>query len=78
MGKKPGDKENNQAGGITHKRDKNAGSGAFNQGSDQDPDYDDGAKVSDEEKQAGTKRSHHGKENPKGGNKGNPNASGDA
>ena len=33
MEKQRSDKENNQAGGITHKRDKNAGSGAFNQGS---------------------------------------------
>ena len=43
----------NQAGGITHKRDKNAGSGAFNQGAEQDPDYDKGTKVSDEEKLTG-------------------------
>jgi hypothetical protein len=43
----------NQAGGITHKHDMNAGSGAFNQGSEQDPDYDKGTKVSDEEKRTG-------------------------
>jgi hypothetical protein len=43
----------NQAGGITHKKDKNAGSGAFNQGAEQDPDYDKGTKVSDEEKLTG-------------------------
>lgn len=40
------DKENNkdkiQHGGITDKRDKNAGSGAFNQGAAQDPRLDDG------------------------------------
>ncbi|MEJ0106630.1 MAG: hypothetical protein WDO19_30585 [Bacteroidota bacterium] len=28
---------NNQSGGITDKKDVNAGSGAFNQGSEQDP-----------------------------------------
>ena len=32
-----------QQGGITDKHDKNAGSGAFNQGSAQDPDLDRGA-----------------------------------
>jgi hypothetical protein len=42
-----------QAGGVTHKRDMNAGSGAFNQGAEQDPDYDKGTKVSDEEKLTG-------------------------
>lgn len=42
-----------QAGGITHKKDMNSGSGAFNQGSAQDPDYDKGTKVSDEEKRTG-------------------------
>jgi hypothetical protein len=36
-------KETEQHGGITDKRDKNAGSGAFNQGSAQDPDPDRGA-----------------------------------
>ena len=47
-------KDNNtQAGGITDKKDINAGSGAFNQGSEQDPNYNDGTKVSDEEKQTG-------------------------
>ncbi len=43
----------NQAGGVTHKKDVNAGSAAFNQGSVQDPDYDDGTEVSDEEKKTG-------------------------
>ena len=46
-------KGNTQAGGITDKKDINAGSGAFNQGSEQDPNYNDGTKVSDEEKQTG-------------------------
>jgi hypothetical protein len=36
-------KKSDQQGGITDKRDKNAGSGAFNQGSAQDPDLDRGA-----------------------------------
>ncbi len=47
-----------QAGGITHKRDMNAGSGAFNQGAEQDPDYDKGTKVSDEEKLTGHRPAH--------------------
>lgn len=34
--------KNDQAGGITHKKDLNAGSGGFNQGAEQDPDYNDG------------------------------------
>ena len=55
--KKQGDKENSQAGRMQIKRDKNAGSGAFNQGSDQDPDHGDGVKISDEEKKAGTQPS---------------------
>ena len=53
MNKKQNHKDNKQAGGITHKKDVNAGSGAFNQGSEQDPDYNDGTKVSDEEKKTG-------------------------
>jgi hypothetical protein len=58
------DKKNpeKQAGGITHKKDMNAGSGAFNQGTEQDPDYDKGTKVSDEEKRTGHLQ-------PKGGKK---------
>jgi hypothetical protein len=51
-----------QHGGITHKKDMNAGSGAFNQGAEQDPDYDKGTKVSDEEKLTGHKHSQGGKE----------------
>ena len=71
-------KEKDQAGGITHKRDMNAGSGAFNQGSEQDPDYDKGVKVSDQEKKAGTRSSRLGKEKekPKDGNIGKNNAGG--
>ena len=52
MEKKNLDKQD-QAGGITHKKDLNAGSGGFNQGVEQDPDYDKGTKVSDEEKATG-------------------------
>jgi hypothetical protein len=39
--------------GIPHKKDVNEGSSGFNQGSAQDPDYDKGTKVSDEEKRTG-------------------------
>ncbi|RYY60811.1 MAG: hypothetical protein EOO05_08565 [Chitinophagaceae bacterium] len=35
------------AGGITDKKDKNAGSGAFNQGSEQDPDLNRGTSDQD-------------------------------
>jgi hypothetical protein len=61
-----------QAGGITDKKDKNAGSGAFNQGSVQDPRLNDG--VAD-----GTPRPDEvskEKENPKSGNIGKNNAGG--
>jgi hypothetical protein len=34
--------ESKQYGGVTHKHDKNAGSGAFQQGTEQDPDYEGG------------------------------------
>ena len=44
---------NKQGGGITDKKDANAGSGAFNQGSEQDPSYNDGVDISDEEKKTG-------------------------
>jgi hypothetical protein len=47
-----------EQGGVTDKLDKNAGSGAFNQGSEQDPDYNDGTKVSDDEKKTGHLPSH--------------------
>lgn len=78
MKKKDGDTGKSQAGGVTHKKDKNAGSGAFNQGSEQDPDYDDGTGVSDEEKQTGHLPANLGKqkENPKDGNIGKNNAGG--
>ena len=71
-------KDKEQSGGITHKQDRNAGSGAFNQGSEQDPDYDEGTKVSDEEKRTGHSPSNLGKqrENPKDGNIGKNNAGG--
>jgi hypothetical protein len=44
---------NKQHGGLTDKKDKNAGSGAFNEGAEQDPDYNKGTPVTDEEKQTG-------------------------
>ena len=70
-------KNKDMAGGITHKKDINAGSGAFNQGSEQDPDYNDGTKVSDEEKRTGhTPAPGKKKENPKDGNIGKNNAGG--
>ena len=70
-------KDNKQAGGITDKKDINAGSGAFNQGSEQDPGYNDGTKVSDEEKRTGhTPARGKKKENPKDGNIGKNNAGG--
>ncbi len=70
-------KDNKQAGGITDKKDINAGSGAFNQGSQQDPNYNDGTKVSDEEKRTGHPPAHgKKKENPKDGNIGKNNAGG--
>ena len=53
MDDKKNKRQNDQAGGITHKHDKNAGSGAFNQGAEQDPDYDKGTDVSDDEKRTG-------------------------
>ena len=75
--KKKDKENNNQAGGITHKKDMNAGSGGFNQGSEQDPDFDKGTKVSDEEKRTGeTPFPGKSKENPKDGNIGKNNAGG--
>lgn len=53
---------NKQYGGVTDKKDKNAGSGAFNQGAEQDPKYDKGTKVSDEEKATGHSDSNLGKQ----------------
>jgi len=70
-------KDNKQAGGITGKKDINAGSGAFNQGSEQDAGYNDGTKVSDKEKRTGHPPAHgKKKENPKDGNIGKNNAGG--
>jgi len=70
-------KNKDMAGGITHKKDINAGSGAFNQGSQQDPNYNDGTKVSDEEKRTGHRPAPgKKKENPKDGNIGKNNAGG--
>ena len=67
-------KDNKQAGGIADKKDINAGSGAFNQGSQQDPNYNDGTKLSDEEKRTGnTPARGKKKENPKDGNIGKNN-----
>jgi hypothetical protein len=78
MNKKQTRKDHRQTGGITNKKDFNAGSGAFNQGSEQDPDYNDGTKFSDEEKETGHLPSALGKrkENPKDGNMGKNNAGG--
>ncbi len=42
MEKKSGKKEDKQSGGITDKHDKNAGSGGFNRGAEEDPNYNDG------------------------------------
>ena len=77
MSKDKSGKSKDRAGGITDKKDDNAGSGAFNQGSEQDPDYNDGTKVPDEEKETGhipfpVKK----KEKPKVGNIGKNNAGG--
>jgi hypothetical protein len=72
MKKNQNDKSNEQAGDSTHKHDKNAGSGAFNQGSEQDPDYNEG--VADDP--AKTRRMIKKKENPKDGNIGKNNAGG--
>jgi hypothetical protein len=44
---------NKQYGGVTDKKDKNAGSGAFNEGTEQDPNYNEATKVSDREKETG-------------------------
>ena len=69
--------EKKQSDGKTVGRDKNAGSATFNQGSEQDPDYDKGTKVSDEEKKKGNKPAlRQKKENPQVGNIGKNNAGG--
>jgi hypothetical protein len=56
-------KDNKQTGGVTDKHDKNAGSGAFNQGSEQDTEMNKGVadgtpnpdKVSKEKQNPGTR-----------------------
>lgn len=35
-------KKHGDTGGVTHKKEPNAGSGGFNQGAEQDPHYDEG------------------------------------
>ena len=50
---KKNNNSNNKQSNITGKEDSNSGSGAFNQGVEQDPDFNDGTKVSDEEKRTG-------------------------
>lgn len=53
----------------------NAGSGAFNQGIEEDPNYDKGTKVSDEEKLSGHSQSPgKEKEKPEEGKIGKKNA----
>ena len=78
MNKDTQKKNKQQSAVTTHKRDKNSGSGSFNQGSEQDPNYDEGTQVSDEEKKTGHSPSNLGKqrENPKDGNIGKNNAGG--
>ena len=66
-----------RSGGVTDKKEDNGGSGAFKQGSEQDPNYNKGTKVSDEEKLTGHLPSlGKKKENPKDGNIGKNNAGG--
>ncbi|MEI9942896.1 MAG: hypothetical protein WDN26_01625 [Chitinophagaceae bacterium] len=69
--------DNQQQNDIPGKTGKNAGSGGFNQGSEDDLNYDDGTPISDEEKRTG-KPADPGreKENPKDGNIGKNNAGG--
>ena len=66
MNKKNANRNNNQS-GNSKKEDSNAGSSAFNQGIEQDPSFNDGTKVSDEEKRTGHspspgKKKEHSKE----------------
>lgn len=54
MSNKTSKKERPDGSGIPHKKkDVNEGGAGFNQGSAQDPDYDKGTRVSDEEKRTG-------------------------
>jgi len=67
----------NQDESANDKKDPNAGSAAFNQGSEQDPEYDDGTPVSDEEKKTGHLPTlGKEKEKPEDGNIGKNNAGG--
>ena len=61
-----------QFGGVTDKHDKNAGSGAFNQGSEQDENMNDGVADGPSHPERISKE----KENPKSGNIGKNNAGG--
>ena len=66
MNKKNANSNNNRS-GVSEKEDSNAGSSAFNQGIEQDPSFNDGTKVSDEEKRTGHspspgKKKEHSKE----------------
>ncbi len=55
--------EDKQHGGIADKHDKNAGSGAFNQGAEQDPNYEGGVADGTKNPEQVSKE----KENPKSG-----------
>lgn len=57
-------KETKQYGGVTHKKDNNAGSGAFNQGAEQDPRAVKEIIISDEEKRTGHSPSNLGHQRP--------------
>jgi hypothetical protein len=72
MKKTQNTKNNQQSGGVTHKQDKNAGSGGFNQGSEQDADYNKGVGADPKDLKQTTRK----KENPKDGNIGKNNAGG--
>lgn len=75
MEKRKKDKLSKQVGSNTNNKDINAGSGGFNQGSEQDLDYNDGTKLSDEEKKTGhTPSPGKAKEKPEDGNIGKNNA----
>lgn len=63
MEKNKKSKDEQQFGGITDKKDKNAGSSAFNQGSQQDPDMNEGVADGTAHPEEVSKE----KENPKSG-----------
>ena len=73
--KKKQSSNDQQSGVITDKKDKNAGSSAFNQGSEQDPNYNDGI-ADDPDDPDDPKFPGKKKETPKGGNIGKNNAGG--